>query len=346
MDNATPKTTDAPTANALTAAVSLLVYGYFFLTFMAWFGFLLPSDHLPSVIANILPYSIDTAETNPNSAQAFLFDLFLLTSFAVPHSFLARSWVKEMMGLPKSLERSLFVLQTTIFMHVYMYCWQDFEPDFAFWKLSPGSTSSSFVLAFYLVGVLFVLSSSFALDHFHLFGLSQGFGMDFNKMLGLTASDAGGELVVRWHYSLVAHPIMTGILINLWATPVMTAPRLLFAIVNTLYIVLAVRLLEEPQLEKIMGPKYREYRLSVPRFIPGMNPPCLNRHGRLWRTSPRSLRLATVISTLNRMTAWLSNICVKTLMCTVSHSRPRFFRIGPARESVVQEDVSKVSNTA
>ena len=44
-------------------------------------------------------------------------------------------------------------------------------------------------------------------------------------------------VVKRAHYSIVAHPIMMGMMIGCWATPVMTAPRLLFAVLNTLYMV-------------------------------------------------------------------------------------------------------------
>jgi hypothetical protein len=70
-------------------------------------------------------------------------------------------------------------------------------------------------------------------------------------------------LTVRGLYSIVAHPIMTGLLLGppapappdtaplttlscagFWATPNMTASRLLLAAFNTTYVVAAVKLLE------------------------------------------------------------------------------------------------------
>jgi hypothetical protein len=45
------------------------------------------------------------------------------------------------------------------------------------------------------------------------------------------------NIVRRAHYSIIANPKMRGMIIGCWATPVMTAPRLLFAVLNTLHIV-------------------------------------------------------------------------------------------------------------
>ncbi len=114
-----------------------------------------------------------------------------------------------------------------------------------------------------------MVTATFALDHFELNGLSQAFGIDLNAKLGLAAAaSTKGGVVARAHYSIVAHPIMTGMLIACWSTPVMTAPRLLFAIVNTVYIVIAVKAFEEPQLDKTIGPAYGEYLATVPSFCP------------------------------------------------------------------------------
>ena len=107
-----------------------------------------------------------------------------------------------------------------------------------------------------------------ALDHFWLFGLSQGYGIDINKKMGLSATEDADGFVVRWHYSLCAHPIMTGMLLGLWATPYMTPSHFLFSSVLTSWIFLAVKYLEEPQLERMIGERYTEYLREVPRYVP------------------------------------------------------------------------------
>ena len=53
---------------------------------------------------------------------------------------------------------------------------------------------------------------------------------------------------------------MTGMITGCWATPFMTAPRLLFAVVNTVYMVYAVRNFEEPKLEAMMGVQLKDQK--------------------------------------------------------------------------------------
>jgi len=50
----------------------------------------------------------------------------------------------------------------------------------------------------------------------------------------------------------------------------MTAPHLLFALVNTVYILVAVIKFEEPAYEKMLGTNYLYYHLLILHFIPGM----------------------------------------------------------------------------
>ena len=69
----------------------------------------------------------------------------------------------------------------------------------------------------YLCGWLFLVSSTFAIDHFELFGLRQGLGM--GNWLRLQSKES---FVTRFHYNLVRHPIMTGFFVMFWSTPVMT----------------------------------------------------------------------------------------------------------------------------
>jgi len=61
---------------------------------------------------------------------------------------------------------------------------------------------------------------------------------------------------------------MLGFIIAFWATPTMTVGHLLFTTVTTIYILIAVKYLEEKDLRKFIGEKYETYQKEVPMIIP------------------------------------------------------------------------------
>ncbi len=63
---------------------------------------------------------------------------------------------------------------------------------------------------------------------------------------------------------------MLGFIIAFWATPTMSLGHLLFTVVTTAYILIAVKFLEEKDLKKIIGKEYEEYQKKVPMIVPFM----------------------------------------------------------------------------
>jgi protein-S-isoprenylcysteine O-methyltransferase Ste14 len=66
---------------------------------------------------------------------------------------------------------------------------------------------------------------------------------------------------------MVRHPIMLGFIVAFWATPVMTWGHLLFAVLTTAYILIAVQL-EERDLQAAFGGTYDHYRQEVSMILP------------------------------------------------------------------------------
>ncbi len=117
------------------------------------------------------------------------------------------------------------------------------------------------IIGLSLVGWLVVLTSSYLINHFELFGLQQVFNNLRDREMP--------EPVFRtpFFYKFVRHPIYLGFIIALWAAPTMSAGRLLLAAAMTVYIVIGF-LLEERDLVDLFGDDYRRYRERVSALIP------------------------------------------------------------------------------
>jgi protein-S-isoprenylcysteine O-methyltransferase Ste14 len=134
------------------------------------------------------------------------------------------------------------------------------------------------LVVFSLAGWLMVLTSTFLINHFELFGLHQV----ANNLTGRAMP--APRFRTPLFYQFVRHPIYLGFIIAFWAAPVMTVGHLLFAGVTTAYIIVGI-LLEERDLVDMFGDDYRRYRQRVSMLLP-------------WRKSARPLDTQTQSGTV------------------------------------------------
>ena len=112
-----------------------------------------------------------------------------------------------------------------------------------------------------LAGWIIVFTSTFMINHFELFGLSQVANHFTDRQM------PAARFYTPLLYKFVRHPIYLGFIIAFWAAPAMTVGHLLFAAVTTIYILLGIYL-EERDLIEMFGDQYREYRQRVSMLIP------------------------------------------------------------------------------
>jgi methanethiol S-methyltransferase len=113
----------------------------------------------------------------------------------------------------------------------------------------------------YFAGWALVFFSTFVIDHFELFGLSQVWSHLHGREQ--VPPDFSERSLYRW----VRHPLMLGFIVAFWSAPTMTQGRLLFAAVTTIWILVAIQI-EERDLAALLGEPYREYRARTPMLVP------------------------------------------------------------------------------
>jgi protein-S-isoprenylcysteine O-methyltransferase Ste14 len=228
----------------------VLCYAIFLCAFLYQIGF----------VSNLLvPKSIDDgAVLRPLYAASI--DVVLLSLFAIQHTIMARLAFKRWWTtiiLPP-VERSVFVLLSSLLLLLMNWQWKPL-PDVV-WHVE-NSIGQGLLYATAAFGWGLVLYATFLINHFDLFGLRQVWlyyrGQEYTPV-------RFKETVL---YQWVRHPLMLGFIIAFWATPEMTQGHLLFAIVTTVYTLVAIHI-EERTLVALHGDEYQRYQTRVSMIVP------------------------------------------------------------------------------
>jgi protein-S-isoprenylcysteine O-methyltransferase Ste14 len=207
----------------------------------------------------MVPKTIDTG-TDSSAAEAVVINVLLMALFAVQHSVMARQGFKAWWTqyVPKPVERSTYVLLASLSLLLLFWQWRPL-PAIIWDVQDPDLAVTIVTLSF--AGWVLVLTSTFLINHFELFGLRQVTNHLVDKEL------PPPRFRTPLFYKFVRHPLYLGFIIAFWAAPTMTVGHLLFAVVTTLYILLGIAL-EERDLVALFGDEYRQYRQRVSMLIP------------------------------------------------------------------------------
>lgn len=188
---------------------------------------------------------------------AMVCNVLVFTIFAVHHSVMARTgakaWIRTV--VPPALERSLYVWVASLLFIALCLSWQRVPgvlysaTGWAAWALR----------GMQIAGVVFTLAGARVLDGLELAGIRQVLG-----------PPRPAAIRVVWPFTVVRHPIYLGWALLVFGVSPMTVDRLVWALVSTLYLVIAMPW-EERSLSAAAGPAYSAYCRRVRwRMVPGL----------------------------------------------------------------------------
>ncbi|HXI20765.1 MAG TPA: PHB depolymerase family esterase, partial [Gemmatimonadales bacterium] len=230
---------------------------------LAYVAFLLPIGYLVGFLADAgVAKTVDRGAGPLGPPLAV--DLALLLGFGLQHSIMARSGFKRWIErwLPRSLERSTYVLGSGLTLALLFYLWRPIPA--VLWDAT-GTPVGLLAWGGFAAGIGLGVAATFALSHLHLFGVAQ------------IAAHIGGRehpnpvLRDSLLYRLVRHPMTAGLLLAFWSVPRMTVGHLVFAVGMTVYGLLGT-VLEERELLRSFPDGYRAYRMEVPALVPLLRP--------------------------------------------------------------------------
>ena len=205
-------------------------------------------------------YAVTFGETASSAAaapRAVAIDLSLFSAFALHHSIFARERVRLWVArhVPPILERSLYVWIASALFLAVCGLWQP-VPGIA-WMVA-GPLRWLFVAA-QAAGIWLILQSVAMIDILELSGVRQ-----------LSPPHAAAVFKTSGPYGWIRHPIYAGWFLLVFCAPLMTMTRLVFAVVSSGYLLIAIPF-EERSLAATTGDAYRRYLQQVRwRLIPGL----------------------------------------------------------------------------
>ena len=238
-------------SRVLYVPIAAAIYLLFFATFLYLVGFV---AGLPT-----LPTNVDKGVAAAPLSAAVV-DLALIALFGLQHSVMARPGFKAVwtMIVPKPIERSVYVLAASLVLILLFALWRPIAGTV--WQVdAPAARILLWVL--FAAGWGIVLLSTFLINHFELFGLSQV----VRNLRNL--QPAAPELRMPFFYKVVRHPLYSGFFIAFWATPTMSYGHLLLAGGMSVFMLIAIQY-EERDLVDTFGKDYVDYRQRVGMLTP------------------------------------------------------------------------------
>jgi protein-S-isoprenylcysteine O-methyltransferase Ste14 len=222
------------------AVLFVVALGYFLFSY--WFRF-----------ASVTP--------EPVRAAPIVWNTFLFSVFALHHSVFARERVRGWIAriVPAGLERSCYVWVASLLLIAVCALWRPVGG--VAWDIDGPARWA--LLALQLFGIWLSVRAAAVIDVLDLAGVRM-------RRPGGAHEPASVEFKTDGPYGWVRHPIYLGWFLLVFSVATMTMTRLVFAVVSSVYVLIAIPF-EERSLRAMAGAAYADYARRVTRkLIPGV----------------------------------------------------------------------------
>jgi methanethiol S-methyltransferase len=194
-----------------------------------------------------------------SDVQILLWDSLLSIFFFVQHSGMVRKGFRRHVTrlFPQHYDNAIYAIASGIALAIVVVFWQITQTEIVILQGVPRTIAS----VCGLLGVVLFVWGATSLRPFDPLGI----GPIRARLRGVEYRP--GPIAIRGPYRWVRHPLYLAVLIMFWTNPDVTADRLLFNVLWTLWICVAT-VLEERDLTDDFGDAYRQYRKEVPMLVP------------------------------------------------------------------------------
>jgi len=194
-----------------------------------------------------------------NDTTTILFDTALSFLFFIQHSILVRKSFRRRTTrfIPEEYYKAFYAITSGMVLLTIIVLWQKTAYSL---PVMEGFMRWPFRLLF-MISIAGFIWGKRSLTHFDSFGIRSL----KNHLRGREPRQT--PFTARGAYRWVRHPLYLFALLMIWSSPDLTADRLLFNLLWTLWIATGA-VFEERDLVDEFGDEYREYQQKVPMLIP------------------------------------------------------------------------------
>jgi protein-S-isoprenylcysteine O-methyltransferase Ste14 len=194
-----------------------------------------------------------------SEVSRLVFNTLLSVAFFLQHSVMIRkSFRRRLDGfIPPHYQGAAYTVASGLVLLGCMTLWQGSDIVL----MEARGLLRVVMRTFYVLSIIGICWGMWALRSIDMFGLSPIFRNLRPKLIPPM------RFTIRGPYRWVRHPLYLFMIVLFWSSPILTADRLLFDILWTIWVVIGT-VLEERDLVDDFGAAYRAYQRNVPMLMP------------------------------------------------------------------------------